>query len=397
MLLLCFWELGQTHLRGFFLESTTPDLGNASGGTYFCPSISKLMVFYLRRKGMNKTRNTIRTICEIGLFAAVGFVIDELQGILGKGIFVNGGSIGFAFIAVIIIGLRRGWLPAILTGLAIGLFDFMTGAYIIHPVQPILDYIIPYAMVAVGLIFTPLYKKAKTNKEKILALVLITTVGGLSKLLSHYLAGVIFWADQSGFAWNLTYMNPYLYSLIYNMAYILPSIILTSLILIFIQSKFSKLLDSQIEDKKAEKETRYNYGQLIMCGGIALIGLGFFVYYLIDFIKSFEQYDYGYAFEFETNGDSMVIFIAGLFVAILGIVSGIKSYKGKLDSYKTMQILALIFLNLAIYGAARFFRMNIKHKSQDFYQMWLALSIGLSILALMFSEITRKNKKAISA
>ena len=93
----------------------------------------------------------------------------------------------------------------------------------------------------------------------------------------------------------------------------------------------------------------------------------------------------------------MVIFIAGLFVAILGIVSGIKSYKGKLDSYKTMQILALIFLNLAIYGAARFFRMNIKHKPQDFYQMWLALSIGLSILALMFSEITRKNKKAISA
>ena len=165
---------------------------------------------------MNKTSNTIRTICEIGLFAAIGFVIDELQGILSKGIFINGGAIGFAFIVVIIIGLRRGWLPAILTGLVIGLFDFMTGAYIIHPVQPILDYIIPYAMVGLGLFLKPLYEKANNKKSKIIALILIATVGGMAKLLSHYLAGVIFWADQSGFAWNLTYMNPYIYAFIYK-------------------------------------------------------------------------------------------------------------------------------------------------------------------------------------
>ena len=366
-------------------------------GPIFCPSISKNDGFLFREIAMSKTSNTIRTICEIGLFAAVGFVLDELQGILGKTIFVNGGSIGFAFIAVIIIGLRRGWLPALLTGLAIGLFDFMTGAYIIHPVQPILDYIIPYAMVAFGLLLAPLYKNAKDSRGKIVALVLITIVGGFAKLLSHYLAGVIFWADQSGFAWNLTFMNPYLYAFIYNFAFIGPSIVLVAAILVFIQFRFAKLLEHQIESTQNEKEKNIDLSQLIMCGGLALVGIVFFVYYLVDFIKSFEQYDYGYAFEFETNGDSMVIFIAGLFVAILGIVSGIKSYKGKLDSYKTMQVLALIFINLAIYGAARFFRMNIKHKPQDFYQMWLALSISLSILVLMFSEIARKNKKAIAA
>ena len=343
---------------------------------------------------MNKTRNTIRTICEIGLFAAVGFVLDELQGILGKGIFVNGGSIGFAFIAVLIIGLRRGWLPAFLTGLAIGLFDFLTGAYIIHPVQPILDYIIPYAMVSFGLLLSPLYRKAKDNKSKIVALVLITTVGGLAKLLSHYLAGVIFWADQSGFAWNLTYMNPYLYSFIYNFAFIGPSIVLVALILAFIQFKYARLLESQLIEETG-KNKNININQLAMCGGLVLIGATFFIYYLIDFIKSFEQYDYGYAFEFETNGDSMVIFIAGLFITILGIISGIKSYKEKLDSYKTMQVLAFIFLNLAIYWSARLIRMNIKNKPQDLYQMWLGLSIGLFMLSLMLSEITRTNKKKV--
>ena len=93
---------------------------------------------------MNKTRtNSIRTISEIGIFAALGYVLDELQGALSKGIFINGGSIGFAMIAVIIIAYRRGWLPALLTGLIMGLLDIATSAYILHPLQLLLDYILP--------------------------------------------------------------------------------------------------------------------------------------------------------------------------------------------------------------------------------------------------------------
>ena len=354
-----------------------------------------MMDFYLGGI-MNKTSNTIRTICEIGLFAAIGFVIDELQGILSKGIFINGGAIGFAFIVVIIIGLRRGWLPAILTGLVIGLFDFMTGAYIIHPVQPILDYIIPYAMVGLGLFLKPLYEKANNKKSKIIALILITTVGGMAKLLSHYLAGVIFWADQSGFAWNLTYMNPYIYAFIYNFAFIGPSIVLTSAILVFVQVRYPTLLEAKVVKNEGEKKA-VNYGQLLMCSGLILIGIAFFIYYLVDFIKSFQQYDYGTSYEFETNGDSMVISIIGLFIFILGLVSGFKSYKGTLDSYKTMQLLSVIFMIASIYGAARLIKMNIKGKPEDLYQMWIGFSLSLSFLALMFSEITRQNKKAIKA
>ena len=345
---------------------------------------------------MNKARNTIRTICEIGLFAAVGFVLDELQGIFSKGIFVNGGAIGFAFIVVIIIGLRRGWLAAILTGLVIGLFDFMTGAYIVHPVQPIFDYIIPYAMVGIGFFLKPLYEKANNKRGKIVALILITIVGGMSKLLSHYLAGVLFWADQSGFAWNLTFMNPYLYAFIYNFAFIAPSIVLTSAILVFIQFRYPSLLETKIE-KETKDNKPINYSQLLMCGGLALLGIAFFIYYLLDFIKSFEQYDYGYAYEFEANGDSMVIAIMGLFIFILGLISGIKAYKGRLESFKAMQILAVIFLIGSIYGAARLIKMNVKGKPEDLYQMWLGICTGLFMLALMFSEITRQNKKAALA
>ena len=69
---------------------------------------------------MTNNRNTIRIISEIGMLAALGFVFDELQGILSKGIFINGGSIGFAMIAVLFMAYRRGLVPALLTGLVMG-------------------------------------------------------------------------------------------------------------------------------------------------------------------------------------------------------------------------------------------------------------------------------------
>ena len=96
---------------------------------------------------MKNASKTVITLCEIGIFAALGFVFDELQGILFKGVFPNGGSIGFAMIAVLIIAYRRGFLPALLTGLIMGIFDIATSAYIINPVQLFLDYIFPYALV----------------------------------------------------------------------------------------------------------------------------------------------------------------------------------------------------------------------------------------------------------
>ena len=36
---------------------------------------------------MKNTTNAVRTISEVGIFAALGFVFDELQGIIFKGVF----------------------------------------------------------------------------------------------------------------------------------------------------------------------------------------------------------------------------------------------------------------------------------------------------------------------
>ncbi len=197
---------------------------------------------------MKKNTDTIRTITEIGLFAALGFVFDELQGIISKGLFINGGSIGFAMIAVLIISFRRGPLAGFLTGLIMGLLDVATGPYVLNFWQVILDYVISYSLVAVAGLFRPMYQKGENDNRKILILLFATIVGGLAKFLAHYLAGVIFWADPANFAWNLKYMNPYLYCFLYNIAFIGPSIILCFVLLFAIQKKAKQILEVEMVD-----------------------------------------------------------------------------------------------------------------------------------------------------
>ena len=181
---------------------------------------------------MKERSNSIATICEVGMFAAIGYIIDELQGILSKSLFVNGGSIGFAMIAVIIIASRRGLLPALLTGLIMGLLDLATGSYILHPIQMLLDYVFPYAIVGLVGIFRPMFVKADTKGKAILWIIIGTIAGGLFKLMSHYLAGIFFWNSPSSFVWNMSNVNVYLYCLIYNIAFIGPTIILSGAILV---------------------------------------------------------------------------------------------------------------------------------------------------------------------
>ena len=215
---------------------------------------------------MEKTRtNSIRTISEVGIFAAIGYVLDELQGVLSKGLFINGGSIGFAMIAVLIIAYRRGWLPAILTGLIMGLLDIATSAYILHPAQLLLDYILPYAVVGFVGFLKPMFDRSEQRKEKILWLISGAVIGGMLKFTSHYLAGVIFWADPNNFAWGLNGMNPYLYCFIYNIAFIGPSIILTAALLVAIMMRAPRVLTAnEVIVQRVELESGsdpFSYGE----------------------------------------------------------------------------------------------------------------------------------------
>ena len=340
---------------------------------------------------VKENKLTTRAISEIAMFVAMGFVIDELQGIISKGIFINGGAIGFAMIAVMIIGIRRGFLPALITGLLIGLLDFLTGAYILHPAQAMLDYLLPYAFVSLSAFLVPLYYRAETKSQKILWLIMIAVVGGLAKFISHYLAGVIFWADASGFAWGLNDMNPYLYSFVYNIAFIGPSIILCAGLLVVIYLKAPVLLKIAELPSIESSEKELNTSSLIVSLLAFGIGLAFFTVSIINYFKSVVPNESG----FDADPDSLLITILSLIMILIGFGGLIRTYvRYDVLHFQMLQIDTICLASL-IYAIARLIRMYVKGNDPYFYWTWVVAS-SIILLTTVSLTINLWNKKKFS-
>ena len=348
---------------------------------------------------MKNTTNAVRTISEVGIFAALGFVFDELQGIIFKGVFPSGGSIGFAMIAVLIIAYRRGFLPALVTGLIMGLLDIATSAYIIHPAQLLLDYIFPYALVAVAGFLRPLYNRSRNLTEKILWLISGVVIGGMAKFLSHFLAGVIVWADSEQ-AWGITDMHPWLYSFIYNIAYMAPCIFLTGALLVVLQIVAPKILATKSAFIDSEKETNTT-GPMVVSFLTISTGLFFFIFFLVKYIQSFGDYtdEYG-AYGYDFNPDAMILFVLGAFLVVLGVVSLIKVFKNDFSYVTYTGALSAITTSAFVFGLYRLIRAITKGKDPTLYWIWFSIggatmmiAIALLVLSIVFKK--KRNESII--
>lgn len=177
---------------------------------------------------------TTKVMAEVAIFAAIGWVLDFFQKCYSNAFWPNGGSIGIAMIAVVIITYRRGLVPGLITGLLMGLLDMMSGFYAIADTwynvffQLALDYIIAYPLVAVGcFLFRKLYLKCDKLKA-VLFSILGVIVGGTLKLLSHFVSGILFWEMYCDFD---KYTNLYTYSFIYNGLYMIICTLLTCVVM----------------------------------------------------------------------------------------------------------------------------------------------------------------------
>lgn len=310
-----------------------------------------------------------RTMIEIALFAAIGFVLDELQGAVAVS-FPNGGSIGFAMVAVLLIAYRRGALPAILTGLVIGLFDFATKAYVLHPLQVMFDYLLPYGLVGVAGFFRPLFNEAKNKKEKITWLIIGTVLGGLLKFVSHFIAGVVWWGDPEYFAWGLNGWNIYLYALVYNIAFIGPSIILCSGLLVTLYLKAPILFKGK-EFASGIKEEKREKSPFVVSTLILFVGIFLFSYFLINYINSYTWKDSSSKFSF--NQDSMVIFITGIAFMLCAINNYFKILKKRFKYANLIIFIAVVAVLHVIYTASHIIVTYIEGSDVSYYRIWFSL------------------------
>jgi thiamine transporter len=94
------------------------------------------------------------------------------------------------------------------------LLNLMLNPYVIHPVQLLLDYGFAFMLLGTGTL-------GITSRLNSINLIIDSFIGGFLRFLMHVLSGVIYFSEYAG------EQNVWIYSIIYNGSYILPSTILT--------------------------------------------------------------------------------------------------------------------------------------------------------------------------
>lgn len=148
-----------------------------------------------------KSKKTLMLV-EIAVMVAFAYVLSLFR--VGK--MPQGGSVSLQMLPIFVVALRWGGVPGMVSGLLFSGTKVFTDPYIVHPVQALLDY--PVAFAAIGL--TGFFR------DKPLAGV---AVGGMSRFLCHFLAGVVFFGEYASPGQSV-----YAYSFIYNITYMGPEI-----------------------------------------------------------------------------------------------------------------------------------------------------------------------------
>ncbi|MCL2806918.1 MAG: energy-coupled thiamine transporter ThiT [Coriobacteriia bacterium] len=201
---------------------------------------------------MNNARTII--IVEVALAIALAAVLNLLH--LRLPINFMGGSISLCMLPIAIVALRRGPLSGMAAGAIFGVINLLVEPFILVPQQVILDYPLPYLLFGLGVgLYSPWYNRLTRRSAALgtgrylmngsFVIILSLVTGGLMRLASHTLSGVLFFAEYAGdfFATNPTLLlagpvdaglNLWIYSLGYNLTYLVPSLIGCAIFLLLI-------------------------------------------------------------------------------------------------------------------------------------------------------------------
>lgn len=165
---------------------------------------------------ITKIKITIHMTIHIGLILALTIILHSIR----LYHMPQGGSVTLGgMIPLMLLSLYYKPLVGYFAGFIYGFINFMQDPFILHPLQVIFDYPLPYMLLGIVGYF----------KRHILlgASLAITT-----RFLCHFASGIIFFADYVPVGTSI-----YTYSFIFNITYLLPELIITLIILHFLPIK----------------------------------------------------------------------------------------------------------------------------------------------------------------
>ncbi len=159
---------------------------------------------------MNKKH--LRTLCECGVLIALAVVLSWIEIQLGP----NGGSINFTMLPILILAYRHGAAWGITSGMVFGFIKCLIGGGIGWGLPSILlDYVLAYGAVGVAGFF----------KGKTWAIEISSFLGCFARYIIHFISGVTIYmiTAPEEVVWFGTIANPVIFSVVYNLVYMLPS------------------------------------------------------------------------------------------------------------------------------------------------------------------------------
>ena len=134
--------------------------------------------------------------------------------------FPQGGRItAAAMVPVLFVALRRGPKIGILAGIAFGLVVLIEEPFIFHPLQVLFDY--PLAYAALGL--AGFFRRFPLGG---------VVVGIAGRFVCHFTSGLVFFATYAPAG-----MSPALYSALYNGSYLVPELVVSSIVMFVLQKR----------------------------------------------------------------------------------------------------------------------------------------------------------------
>ncbi|MEH7113750.1 energy-coupled thiamine transporter ThiT [Neobacillus niacini] len=182
---------------------------------------------------MEKKRSNTLFLVEVAVFSALAYLLDLVSGLLSLKIWPQGGSISIAMIPIFIMAFRWGIKGGLLSGFLLGLLQFILGfSQIYTPIQGIVDYGVAFTVVGLAGIFAAQVKNSLSNNNKktwITYVIVGTFLGSALRYLAHVYSGIVFFGKFAPEGQPVA-----VYSLVYNGTYMLPSFIVSAIIVILV-------------------------------------------------------------------------------------------------------------------------------------------------------------------
>jgi len=186
---------------------------------------------------VNGLRNKTKTLVECALLLAMGTVLARIK------IYQlpNGGEItAFSMLPFIVVSFRHGIKWGVLTGFVNSLLQMILGGLYPPPAGTVisfvsmilLDYVIAFTSLGTACLFS------KPFKNHCLGIIVGTVSVGVIRFLCSFLSGILLWASYAPQG-----MSAVIYSFSYNISYMLPETMLTTLAVLTLYKAYPRIFD----------------------------------------------------------------------------------------------------------------------------------------------------------